>query len=545
MLFPVPPEKLEAAVRGLSALGMRGCNVTTPHKQAVFPLLDRVDDLARLIGAVNTVVVEKDGTLTGFNNDGNGFIQSLRDASPSWRPDSGPILVLGAGGASRAVVASLAAQGAKEIRLVNRTRAKAEEIADAVGAVVKVLPWEQREDALDGVALLANATSGGAAGKPPLDIALDRLPRARAGGRPHLRPARDAAPGCRACARQRHGERPRAAAQSGASGVQRVVRRDAGDHARRCSRRSPRRFEFFVCNRGRDRLLRTSSARALKLSRMRSDVFAEPKIDCHVHVLDPARFPYGANTHYRPAGQETGTAEQLFAVMDAYGTRHALIVGPNSGYGLDNRCLLDALARSAGRCKGVAVVANDIGEASSRRSARRASSASRGTSRITASTTTPAPPRCSRARPRSTCSCRCRSSTRNCWRCCRCSSGRGYASSSITAGGRRRARASTSPASARCFASARPDRRSSSSRVWPSSRSEPFPHADAQPFVDALIDAFTLDRCLWASDWPYLRAPVRVDYGVLLALVMRWFPDDAQRRRVLWDTPAALLRFAA
>ena len=176
VLFPVPPEKLEDAVRGLSALGMRGCNVTTPHKQAVFPLLDRVDDLARLIGAVNTVVVEKDGTLTGFNNDGNGFIQSLRDASPSWRPDSGPILVLGAGGASRAVVASLAAQGAKEIRLANRTRDKAEEIAAAVGPVVKVLPWEQREDALDGVALLANATSLGMAGKPPLDIALDRLP---------------------------------------------------------------------------------------------------------------------------------------------------------------------------------------------------------------------------------------------------------------------------------------------------------------------------------------------------------------------------------
>ena len=82
VLFPVPPEKLEAAVRGIAALGLRGCNVTTPHKQAVFPLLDRVDDLARRIGAVNTVVVEKDGTLTGFNNDGNGFIQSLRDADP-------------------------------------------------------------------------------------------------------------------------------------------------------------------------------------------------------------------------------------------------------------------------------------------------------------------------------------------------------------------------------------------------------------------------------------------------------------------------------
>jgi len=177
VLFAVPPEKLEAAVRGIAVLGLRGCNVTTPHKQAIFPLLDRVDDLARRIGAVNTVVVEKDGTLTGFNNDGNGFIQSLRDASPSWRPDSGPILVLGAGGASRAVVASLAAQGATEIRVTNRTPGKAQEIADAVGSAVKVVPWEEREEAQEGVALLANATSLGSVGKPALEISLDRLPR--------------------------------------------------------------------------------------------------------------------------------------------------------------------------------------------------------------------------------------------------------------------------------------------------------------------------------------------------------------------------------
>jgi shikimate dehydrogenase len=176
LLFPVPPENLEAAVHGIAALGLRGCNVTTPHKQAIFPLLDRVDDLARKIGAVNTVVVEKDGTLTGFNNDGNGFIQSLRDADPAWRPDSGPVVVLGAGGAARAVVASLAAQGAKEIRLTNRTLAKAQEIADAIGPVVKVLPWEKRADALDGIAMLANATSLGMSGKAPLDLSLDRLP---------------------------------------------------------------------------------------------------------------------------------------------------------------------------------------------------------------------------------------------------------------------------------------------------------------------------------------------------------------------------------
>ena len=177
VLFAVPPEKLEAAVRGMATLGLRGCNVTTPHKQAIFPLLDRVDDLARRIGAVNTVVVEKDGTLTGFNNDGNGFIQSLRDVDPAWRPDTGPIVVLGAGGAARAVVASLAAQGATEIRLTNRTLGKAHEIAAAVGPVVKVVPWETRDAALDGVALLANATSLGMAGKPPLDIALDWLPK--------------------------------------------------------------------------------------------------------------------------------------------------------------------------------------------------------------------------------------------------------------------------------------------------------------------------------------------------------------------------------
>jgi shikimate dehydrogenase len=190
MLFPVPPERLEAAVRGMAALGLRGCNVTTPHKQAIFPLLDRVDDLARRIGAVNTVVVEQDGTLTGFNNDGNGFIQSLRDADPQWQPDSGPILVLGAGGAARAVVASLAAQGAREIRVANRTQDKAQAIADAVGSVVKVVPWERREDALEGVALLANATSLGMAGKSALEFALDRLPtRALVGDLIYIPPA--------------------------------------------------------------------------------------------------------------------------------------------------------------------------------------------------------------------------------------------------------------------------------------------------------------------------------------------------------------------
>jgi shikimate dehydrogenase len=227
VLFPVPPE---ARSGGTRALRRSACTAaTSPTAQAGdLPLLDCVDDLARKIGAVNTVVVEKDGTLTGFNNDGNGFIQSLRDANLQWRPDSGPIVVLGAGGAARAVVASLAAQGAKEIRLANRTLDKAQEIADAVGPVVRVLPWDQRADALDGAALLANATSLGMAGQPPLEISLDRLPKgALVRDLITSRPRRRCS---RRHARKHHRQRPRVAAQPGTAGVQRVVRRH-GDHA--------------------------------------------------------------------------------------------------------------------------------------------------------------------------------------------------------------------------------------------------------------------------------------------------------------------------
>lgn len=176
VLFGVPPEKLEAAVRGIAALGLRGCNVTTPHKQAIFPLLDRVDDLAQRIGAINTVVVEQDGTLSGFNNDGNGFVQSVRDAVPGWQPDAGPITIVGAGGAARAIIASLQAQGAREIRVVNRTRARADELQARFGAPVAAVSWDERAAALDGVALLVNATNQGMADKPALDLALDALP---------------------------------------------------------------------------------------------------------------------------------------------------------------------------------------------------------------------------------------------------------------------------------------------------------------------------------------------------------------------------------
>ncbi len=176
VLFPVPPENLAAALHGMAALSLRGCNVTTPHKQAVMPFIQHVDPLARRIGAVNTIVVGQDGSLTGFNNDGNGFVQSLRDARPGWRPDAGPIVVVGAGGAARAVVASLADQGAREIRLVNRTFERARALADEYGPPVRAYPWDDRAELLAGAMLLANTTDRGMNGKPALDLDLARLP---------------------------------------------------------------------------------------------------------------------------------------------------------------------------------------------------------------------------------------------------------------------------------------------------------------------------------------------------------------------------------
>jgi shikimate dehydrogenase len=177
VLLPVKPERLADALKGLVALGFRGCNVTTPHKQAVMPLLDHVDPMATRIGAVNTIVVEPDGTLRGFNNDGNGFVQSLRDEKPDWTPADGPIVVVGAGGAARAILVALAAQGAKEIRLVNRTRETADALAKALGGPIRVVPWDERAHALAGAATLINATTQGSAGKPALDLPLDELPR--------------------------------------------------------------------------------------------------------------------------------------------------------------------------------------------------------------------------------------------------------------------------------------------------------------------------------------------------------------------------------
>ncbi|WP_353141780.1 shikimate dehydrogenase, partial [Limnohabitans sp.] len=175
-LFPVNPINLEAAIRGLQALGLAGCNITIPHKINAMAYVDWVDPLAKRMGAINTIVVQPDGALHGYNNDGFGFIQSLLESQPAWHANTGPIAVLGAGGAARGVVVSLLDAGATDIRIVNRTHSKAEELAQAFGPAVTSVKWEAREDALTGAALLVNTTNQGMHGEPALDLSLNNLP---------------------------------------------------------------------------------------------------------------------------------------------------------------------------------------------------------------------------------------------------------------------------------------------------------------------------------------------------------------------------------
>ena len=174
--FPVEINNLEMAIQGLKALGLAGCNITIPHKVAAMRHMDWIDPLAQRMGAINTIVVQADGALHGFNNDGFGYIQSLHEAQPSWRANAGPVVILGAGGAARAIVVSLLDAGAEEIRILNRTRDKAEALAQEFGSRITTSEWQERHEALSGCALLVNTTSLGMHGQEALEINLAQLP---------------------------------------------------------------------------------------------------------------------------------------------------------------------------------------------------------------------------------------------------------------------------------------------------------------------------------------------------------------------------------
>jgi predicted TIM-barrel fold metal-dependent hydrolase len=271
--------------------------------------------------------------------------------------------------------------------------------------------------------------------------------------------------------------------------------------------------------------------------------FDEPKVDCHNHIFDPARFPYIADAWYRPLPQETGTAADFLNVLDAHGVRHALLVGPNSGYGEDNRYLIDTIARSDGRFKGVAVVPNDIGEAALRELkaagvvgvtfnvALLGVSHYADTAGLLATLArldlyvqvqvehdqlVPLAAMLER-------------------------SGAGIL---IDHCGRPTPEAGIhQPGFRSVLALARSGRASVKLSGQVKFSRDEYPYADTWPFVRALIDAYTLDHCVWGSDWPFLRARHRVDYGPLLKLVEILVPDTAHRRKIMWETPMRLFGF--
>ena len=272
-------------------------------------------------------------------------------------------------------------------------------------------------------------------------------------------------------------------------------------------------------------------------------IFKEPKIDCHAHVFDPVAFPYGNDIDYKPSGQEIGTPPQLDAVMKTYGVTHALLVQPNSGYGSDNSCMLDTIARGNGRFKGIAIIDFDADLAALRDLQARGivgaafNPTFHGTDyyknsaglieRLAAldmflqiqsehdqlSMFVPwieaMPVRvlidhCGRPTPQE-----------------------GLQQAGFQA----------------LLRLAHTGRVSVKLSGYSKFSTLPYPFEDTWPFVRAIVEAFTLDHCLWASDWPFLRAPQRQDYGPLVELTELLFPDAAARRKLFSVTARGLFGF--
>jgi shikimate dehydrogenase len=176
--LPVRPEDVELAFRALPRVGFLGWNVTVPHKEIACRLVDQLDPMAERIGAVNTVLVDPDGRTRGLNSDGIGFLANLRQQAPDWRPEDGPVLVLGAGGSARAVAAALLDAGVPALRFANRTPVRAEGLAREFAAFgpTTAIGWGEVAAALRDTRLLVNCTSLGMTGQPALEVDLAALP---------------------------------------------------------------------------------------------------------------------------------------------------------------------------------------------------------------------------------------------------------------------------------------------------------------------------------------------------------------------------------
>lgn len=274
-------------------------------------------------------------------------------------------------------------------------------------------------------------------------------------------------------------------------------------------------------------------------------ILSEPKIDCHLHLLDPRQFPYNPNAWYHPVENEQGSAEQLIDLFDAFAVRHAVVVGPNSGYDTDNSCLLDLISRDRARFKGVAVVDNNaprehleqlrdggiVGTtlqaallgvdhfADAGRLLRDLADLDMFADvQVQGDQLTSIRPlldstdvrvlidHCGRPDP--------------------------------TAG-------LDQPGFAELLDAGRTGRYWVKLSGLVKCSTERYPWADSWPYVQALIEAFTPERCLWGSDWPFLKAPERIDYATILTLTERLIPDPDERAQILFQTPADVFGFGA
>ncbi|BAN26360.1 amidohydrolase family protein [Caballeronia insecticola] len=274
-------------------------------------------------------------------------------------------------------------------------------------------------------------------------------------------------------------------------------------------------------------------------------IYDEDKIDCHNHIFDPVRFPYREDTVYRPSGQEIGTAAQFLRVMDANGVRHALLVGPTSGYRTDNRCMLDAIRHAGGRFKGIAVVDNDVTHAEllGLKDAGVVgvafNPAMEGVEVVTGAKALldmladldlfaqiqVVDDQLVRITPMLE-SVRTRILIDHC--------GRPDVAVGLNQPGFQ--------ALLRLADGGRTTVKLSGLQKF--SQAD-HPYDDAQVFVRELVRTFGPDACVWGSDWPFLRASSRLDYGPLLELFASVVPDPAERRRILWDTPRKLFGFGS
>ena len=175
----VEPKNFERELLALGQNGFVGANITVPHKEAALKIVDETDEMAARIGAVNTIVVKDNGKLFGLNTDGFGFIENLKAGAPDFDFTKSPAVVLGAGGAARSVVGALLGAGTPEVRIINRSGARAEALAmDLVphwDGDIAIVPWDHRAAALTEAGLLVNTTTLGMKGQPELEISLDRL----------------------------------------------------------------------------------------------------------------------------------------------------------------------------------------------------------------------------------------------------------------------------------------------------------------------------------------------------------------------------------